>query len=54
MFYLESKELLNGVTLHIIDAPKFKTNLISVFFNIPLKRETVTQAALLPSVLKRG
>lgn len=51
---MESKELLNGVTLHIIDAPKFKTNLISVFFNIPLKRETVTQAALLPSVLKRG
>ncbi len=51
---MESKELLKGVTLHIASAPKFKTNLISVFFNIPLKRETVTQAALLPSVLKRG
>ncbi len=51
---MESRELLKGVTLHLIDAPKFKTNLISVFFNIPLKRETVTQAALLPSVLKRG
>lgn len=51
---MKSKKLANGVDLHIISAPKFKTNLMSVFFNIPLKRETVTRAALLPSVLKRG
>ncbi len=51
---MKSKELRSGVNLHIVDAPKFKTNLLSVFFNIPMKRETVTRAALLPSVLKRG
>ncbi len=51
---MENKELFRGVHLHTINAPKFKTNLMSVFFNIPLKRETVTSAALLPSVLKRG
>ena len=54
MSYLESKNLFRGVDLHIINAPKFKTNLISIFFSIPLKRDTVTRAALLPSVLKRG
>ncbi|MBQ7108975.1 MAG: insulinase family protein [Clostridia bacterium] len=51
---MESKEICRGVNLHIINAPKFKTNLMSVFFSIPLKRETITRAALLPSVLKRG
>ncbi len=51
---LDTKKLRDGVDLHIISAPKFKTNLLSVYFNIPLKRETVTYAALLPSVLKRG
>lgn len=54
MFILDTKKLRDGVDLHIISAPKFKTNLLSVYFNIPLKRETVTYAALLPSVLKRG
>lgn len=54
MFILDTKKLRDGVDLHIISAPKFKTDLLSVYFNIPLKRETVTYAALLPSVLKRG
>lgn len=51
---METKKLFEGGHLHIINAPKFKTNLMSVFFNIPIKRETITMAALLPSVLKRG
>lgn len=51
---MKTMNLYNGVDLHIIDAPKFKTNLMSVYINIPLERETVTKAALLPSVLKRG
>lgn len=54
MLILNTKRLRDGIDLHIIDAPKFKTNLMSVYFNIPLRRETVTKAALLPSVLKRG
>ncbi len=51
---METRNLCSGVDLHIINAPKFKTNLMSVFFSIPLKRKTITRAALLPSVLKRG
>lgn len=51
---MKNINLKNGVDLHIVEAPKFKTNLLSVYFYIPLKRETVTKAALLPSVLKRG
>lgn len=51
---MKNINICNGVDLHIIQVPKFKTNLMSVYFNIPMKRETVTRAALLPSVLKRG
>lgn len=51
---MTSKEIKNGVNLHIIEAPKFKTNLMSVYISIPLSRDTITKAALLPSVLKRG
>lgn len=49
-----TEHIKNGVDFRYIKAEKFKTNIISVFFNIPLKRETVTKAALLPSVMKRG
>lgn len=49
-----TKHIKNGVDFRLIKAEKFKTNMISVFFNIPLSRNTVTKAALLPSVLKRG
>lgn len=51
---MESRKLFDGVDLHIINTPKFKTNLMSIFFNIPLERNTITKAALLPAVLKRG
>lgn len=48
------EHIKDGVDFRLIKAEKFKTNVISVFFNIPMKRETVTKAALLPSVMKRG
>ena len=51
---MQTQKLCDGVDLRAIDGQKFKTNLISLFFNIPLKRETITKAALLPAVLKRG
>lgn len=51
---MKSRKICDGVDLRIIESPKFKTNRLSVFFHIPMKRETVTRAALLPSVLKRG
>lgn len=51
---LQTKHICDGVDLRILNDTKFKTNTISLFFNIPLKRETVTRAALLPAILKRG
>ena len=51
---MQTKHLCDGVDLRVLKDTRFKTNTLSLFFNIPLKRETVTKAALLPSVLKRG
>ncbi len=51
---MRTEHLCDGVDLRILENTKFKTNTLSLFFHIPLKRETVTMAALLPSVLKRG
>ena len=51
---MQNRKICDGVDLRMIESPKFKTNTLSIFFHIPLKRETVTKAALLPSVLKRG
>lgn len=51
---MQTRKICDGVDLRLIDNRKFKTNTLSVFFHIPLKRETVTKAALLPAVLKRG
>lgn len=33
---------------------KFKTNEIAIFLTLPLKRETITMNALIPSILRRG
>lgn len=44
----------SGVTLHCINTNKFKTNLFAIFLTTKLERETVTQNALLTSVLRRG
>ncbi len=49
-----TEHIKSGVDLKYIPAEKFKTNTISVFFNIPLAKETITKAALLPAVMKRG
>lgn len=51
---MRTKRICDGVDLRMLDNRKFKTNTLSIFFHIPLKRETVTKAALLPAVLKRG
>ncbi len=36
------------------DGQKFRTNLLVLFFDLPLKRETATKAALLAEVLRQG
>lgn len=50
----EKYDILKGVTLRFLETEKFKTNVMSVYFRMPLCRENVTKAALLPRVLKRG
>ncbi len=51
---IKSFELKRGINLHIAQNDKFKTSLISFYLRLPLCRETVTKAALLARVLKRG
>jgi predicted Zn-dependent peptidase len=49
-----TKEIKQGIKIHLIQTDKFKTNLIGVFITTPLKRENVTFNALIPAILKRG
>ncbi len=50
----ESYEIAKGVNLRFLQTDKFKTNVMSVYFRLPLCRDTITKAALIPRVLKRG
>lgn len=47
-------EISKGLNLHLIKTGKFKTNLFSIYINIPYSKSTATMAALLPMVLRRG
>ena len=47
-------DLDKGVSLSLIKNPKFKTNLISVYFARNLKREEVTRISLLCNMLSTG
>lgn len=44
----------DGIDIRILHADAFKTNLCSLYLYVPLRRETVTKAALLSRVLSRG
>lgn len=44
----------DGIDIRMLRAEAFKTNLCSLYLYYPLKRETVTKAALLSRVLSRG
>jgi len=48
------KEIKKGIKLHFINTNKFKTNLFAIFLSVPLEKETVTQNALIPAVLRMG
>lgn len=43
-----------GINLNLIRTDKFKSNILSFYFTLPLDREGVTTNALLALVLKRG
>ncbi len=47
-------KLAEGIYLTCLPAQKFKTSLLSAQFIVPLRRETASATALLPSVLRRG
>ena len=47
-------KIKEGINLHHIEVDKYKTNLLTVFLSLPIKRETVTLNTLIPAVLKRG
>ena len=51
---IKTFEISKGINIRILKTEKFKTNSISLYLHLPLERETVTKAALLPRVLKRG
>ena len=40
--------------IFLLDGKRFRTNLLTLFFHLPLKRETATKTALLAELLKRG
>lgn len=48
------ENLKENIKIHLIQTPKFKTDLIVAFLSIPLERENVTKNSLIPAVLKRG
>ncbi len=47
-------KLAEGIYLTCLPAQKFKTSLLSAQFVVPLRQETASATALLPSVLRRG
>ena len=50
----KKQNIKKGITFHVINTNKFKTNLFAIFLTTKLERETVTKNALLTSVLRRG
>ena len=47
-------EIKDGIKLHLIKTDNFKTDLSVVFISMPLEKESITQNALLPAILKNG
>jgi predicted Zn-dependent peptidase len=51
---ISTYEISKGVNLRLLKSDKFKTNSLSLYIHLPLDRKTVTMAAMLPRILKRG
>ncbi len=54
MSNIKTEKLYEGVNLRLAPARQFKTNRITMFFNVPINRENVTNISLLRQVMKRG
>ncbi|WP_246939759.1 EF-P 5-aminopentanol modification-associated protein YfmF [Bacillus pinisoli] len=48
----EIEEKVNGLTLHVVETKKYKTNTLVLKMKAPLTKEDVTKRALLPYVLQ--
>ena len=51
---VQRTELASGITLNYIPSDKFKVSTFTMYFIVPLRKETATLYALLPHVLDRG
>ena len=51
---METKQIKEGIKLHLIKTDKFKTNLIAAFVSFPIERQNVTIDAIIPAILRRG
>lgn len=49
-----TENIAEGVNLRLAAARQFKTNKITMYFHVPIKRENVTYISLLRQVMKRG
>ena len=54
MSNIRTEKIADGVNIRLVPARQFKTNRITAFFNVPIKREYVTKISLLRQVMKRG
>ncbi len=54
MANIKSEKIVEGAHIRLVSARQFKTNRITMFFHIPLSRESVTKVSLLRQVMKRG
>ncbi len=50
----ERMNIGKGINLNLIKTNKFKSNLVSLYMEMPLDKDDVTKNALIPLVLKRG
>lgn len=48
------EKLTDGVYLNVINANKFKSELMSIYFILPLNKEDATLNTMIPLILKRG
>ncbi len=54
MSSIKTYNIAEGVSLRLVPAKQFKTNRLTMFFHVPLKRKYVTNISLLRQVMKRG
>lgn len=50
----EKIKIKEGITVHLLNTNKFKTNLMAIFLSTPLNREFITYNAVISAVLRRG